>query len=255
MDCPFFVQLNERSHPMEQILYKEYIQKKKDAYGQAAAALEVREDVSWDMLRSQINSGLQLGLSQEQVDMYSTAFYSYEQMEVIKFAIYARLSSEQLMKLCDPKLDAKDMLQVLLHTEASKGLTSAVNSIAAYMDELQEIKQEHAKEEKRLQDQLQEEEKKVRELEAEIEKLKTLQQKQEIRKESKPEKRKRFGKQIDSGSFDLGSLYSLYPLVPHHSGFDLPDNTSPPLRTPSKSIWTDHAAVPVYISLPGSSFS
>ena len=56
MDCPFFVQLNERSHPMEQILYKEYIQKKKDAYGQAAAALEVREDVSWDMLRSQINS-------------------------------------------------------------------------------------------------------------------------------------------------------------------------------------------------------
>ena len=58
MDCPFFVQLNERSHPMEQILYKEYIQKKKDAYGQAAAALEVREDVSWDMLRSQINSGL-----------------------------------------------------------------------------------------------------------------------------------------------------------------------------------------------------
>ena len=141
--------------------------------------MEVREDVSWDMLRSQINSGLQLGLSQEQVDMYSTAFYSYEQMEVIKFAIYARLSSEQLMKLCDPKLDAKDMLQVLLHTEASKGLTSAVNSIAAYMDELQEIKQEHAKEEKRLQDQLQEEEKKVRELEAEIEKLKTLQQKSE----------------------------------------------------------------------------
>lgn len=205
MDCPFFVQLNERSHSMKQILYKEYIQKKKDAYGQAAAALEVREDVSWDMLRSQINSGLQLGLSQEQVDMYSTAFYSYEQMEVIKFAIYARLSSEQLMKLCDPKLDAKDMLQVLLHTEASKGLTSAVNSIAAYMDELQEIKQEHAKEEKRLRDQLQEEEKKVRELEAEIEKLKTLQQKQEIRKESKPEKRKRFGKQIDSGSFDLGS--------------------------------------------------
>lgn len=29
MDCPFFVQLNERSHPMEQILYKEYIQKKR----------------------------------------------------------------------------------------------------------------------------------------------------------------------------------------------------------------------------------
>lgn len=119
--------------------------------------------------------------------------------------IYAKLSSDQLMKLCDPKLDAKDMLQILLHTEASKGLTSAVNSIAAYMDELQEIKQEHAKEEKRLQDQLQEEEKKVRELEAEIEKLKTLQRKQEIRTDRKPEKRKRFGKQMDSGSFDLGS--------------------------------------------------
>ena len=73
------------------------------------------------------------------------------------------------------------------------------------MDELQAIKQEHTKEEKRLQDQLQEEKKKVKDLEAEIEKLQKLQQKQELRKESKPEKRKRFGKQMDSRPFDLGS--------------------------------------------------
>lgn len=176
-----------------QISYKDYIAKKQELYGEAAASGEVREDVTWDMLRSQINSGLQLGLSQEQIDMYTTAFYSYEQMEVIKFALYADLEADILVKLCDPKLETKDMIHIMLHSEETKCLTGAVNSIATYMDELQMVRQEHETVEQDLQNRLREEQEKNHLLEQKLEELNKKKKEPESRRDQ-PERRKRFGK-------------------------------------------------------------
>lgn len=176
-----------------QVSYKDYIAKKQELYGEAAASGEVREDVTWDMLRSQINSGLQLGLSQEQIDMYTTAFYSYEQMEVIKFALYANLEADILVKLCDPKLETKDMIHIMLHSEETKCLTGAVNSIATYMDELQMVRQEHETVEQDLQNQLREEQEKNHLLEQKLEELNKKKKEPESRRDQ-PERRKIFGK-------------------------------------------------------------
>ena len=176
-----------------QISYKDYIAKKQELYGEAAASGEVREDVTWDMLRSQINSGLQLGLSQEQIDMYTTAFYSYEQMEVIKFALYANLEADILVKLCDPKLETKDMIHIMLHSEETKCLTGAVNSIATYMDELQMVRQEHETVEQDLQNRLHEEQEKNHLLEQKLEDLNKKKKEPESRRDQ-PEIRKIFGK-------------------------------------------------------------
>lgn len=222
MDCPFLLQkIEERRTLVEKVSYKDYIAKKQEIYGEAAASGEVREDVTWDMLRSQINSGLQLGLSQEQIDMYTTAFYSYCQMEVIKFALYSKLESDVLVKLCDPKLDPKDMLHILLHSEETKCLTGAVNSIATYMDELQTVRQEHENAEKELKNRLKEEQEKNRLLEQKLEELNKKQKKQESRIEQ-PERKKIFGRKKNvlpeaehlPDNFDLSS----YIIDAHLSG-------------------------------------
>lgn len=68
-------------------------------YGKYLAELEEKygkdEDKSdWNRLRSQLNSGYYLGLTEEELNRYATINLSYEQREVIKFICYMKMSKE-----------------------------------------------------------------------------------------------------------------------------------------------------------------
>lgn len=81
----------------ENITNAEYIKKKKEFVMNFLAAEneEVKTD-TWNRIRSQINSGLYLGLSHQEIDMYATPEYDYSQQEIIKYAIYAGLDVHKL---------------------------------------------------------------------------------------------------------------------------------------------------------------
>lgn len=90
-----------------------YLQQKKVQYEAAKEAGQVKENVSWGAIWTEITTGFMLGLSPAQVDVYATFLYSVPQMEIIKMALYAKVPPEKQMQLCKESLSPEDMLHLL----------------------------------------------------------------------------------------------------------------------------------------------
>lgn len=90
-----------------------YLQQKKAQFEAAKEAGQVKENVSWGAIWTEITTGFMLGLSPAQVDVYATFLYSVPQMEIIKMALYAKVPPEKQMQLCKESLSPEDMLHLL----------------------------------------------------------------------------------------------------------------------------------------------
>lgn len=90
-----------------------YLQQKKAQFEAAKEAGQVKENVSWGVIWTEITTGFMLGLSPAQVDVYATFLYSVPQMEIIKMALYAKVPPEKQMQLCKESLSPEDMLHLL----------------------------------------------------------------------------------------------------------------------------------------------
>ena len=90
-----------------------YLQQKKTQFEAAKEAGQVKENVSWGAIWTEITTGFMLGLSPAQVDVYATFLYSVPQMEIIKMALYAKVPPEKQMQLCKESLSPEDMLHLL----------------------------------------------------------------------------------------------------------------------------------------------
>lgn len=90
-----------------------YLQQKKAQFETAKEAGQVKENVSWGAIWTEITTGFMLGLSPTQVDVYATFLYSVPQMEIIKMALYAKVPPEKQMQLCKESLSPEDMLHLL----------------------------------------------------------------------------------------------------------------------------------------------
>lgn len=91
---------------------KSYLEaKRKDFFNQFSG--DDAED-EWNKLRSQINSGLFLGLSHEKINKYAISNLSYEQREIIKFALFTNLPEEQINSMIKNAIDNNANEELLL---------------------------------------------------------------------------------------------------------------------------------------------
>lgn len=93
----------------------EYIDKKKQELSEKYGDDLV--DNTWNEIRSQIKSGFQLGLNEEDCDMFASPKYNYAQREVIKFACFSGISKDYVEKLIietdSRKLPYQGMIKLL----------------------------------------------------------------------------------------------------------------------------------------------
>jgi hypothetical protein len=115
------------AEPDKKLTNKEYLAKK---YKECEVdKSHTSED--WDKLRSQINSGLFLGLCHNQLDVYSSYSYDYEQREILKFAQYLGASDELIKDMSNPSIKVPEMRLKLIDGLTDQQLVSSVQEPVA----------------------------------------------------------------------------------------------------------------------------
>ena len=86
----------------------------------------------WNQVRSQINSGLMLGINKTDIRKIFTLEYNYEQREVIKLALFMGIEAKVLKKLTADKT-AKEMLLIIENSKLEDTLTGVVTKPIAML--------------------------------------------------------------------------------------------------------------------------
>lgn len=107
--------MQEITERKEELPPKEYIASKKSWFFEQNKGTFHLED-EWNMLRSQLNSGLMLGISQENIDKYAVLNYTYEQREILKFAMFTGISDTVIARM----MVKKTWGEMLAEMDASK---------------------------------------------------------------------------------------------------------------------------------------
>lgn len=126
-----------------QLSDNDYIKLKEKQFKEAAAAKQIKNDLNWTMIWSEIISGLFLGLTQSQVDIYIADFkYNLYQMEILKFAQFSDLTSERFISLANPELTKDEMLRLLFYSKDAESFEGAKASVKSLIDEMAALKNE-----------------------------------------------------------------------------------------------------------------
>ncbi len=169
----------------------DYINMIYDNHEKMYADLETDErNESWYRLRSQVNSGLALGLSKQQIDVFAKRKYDYEQREVLKYIIYAGCSKDIIVKIANPKYTASEMIVMYESGQREKSLFEAVKEpIDTISESVAGFKFEFDVYRERINLQLKEKDEKIHEIEQENERLmKEIERMEEIKQKQQKTK-------------------------------------------------------------------
>lgn len=185
---------------------KEYIEIKYKQYLQSGL-----DENSWKMLRSQINSGVALGISLDRIEIYAKITLDYAQREVLKYALYEGVEDEFVKELAESgvsaevlrvKLDDKKV-NVKMTEELSTPLQILSDSISAYKQDIDKYKEQADKEINKYKEKLEvaENETRILKEKLEFEKKSSEEQRQIIREKEKREReRKDFEERVEKAA-------------------------------------------------------
>lgn len=164
----------EESEKQPELPAMEYVAKKHEEFMQkykGNASLEEK----WNALRSQINSGLMLHVSQKDIDKYATLDYDYMQREVLKFYIWQG-ASEQLVDIMMKKETHGEMVSAYDAYKAAdrasalleKATTNITQVLQSYVDSFTAFKEDTTKRTNEYDTKIQSLEETIRSKECEI---------------------------------------------------------------------------------------
>lgn len=143
---------SEPTEPAE-ITNLQYIELKyKSVMEYLADKKEDERNETWYRIRSQINSGLFLGLKQSDIDLYANGTYDYFQMEIIKFVLFSELS--EVSGIFDPELTYQEMLLMVKASMKEEAMIGSIEeplrlisgTVDSYKAELDSYKEMHQRE-------------------------------------------------------------------------------------------------------------
>ena len=134
------------------------------------------DEKDWNMLRSQINSAVQLGIKIEKIEIFAQPVLSYEQREVLKYAIYDGAEDEFIRNLTEKGLSADVMrakiddkkADIKMSEELSTPLQILSDSITAYKQDIDKYKEQSDKILKSCRDKLEAAEEEIQNLQKQL---------------------------------------------------------------------------------------
>lgn len=109
------------------------------------------DDAAWHMLRAQINSAVQLQIDLADIDIFAVPDLSYEQREILKYALYDRQGVERdyIKQLATKKYAANELkimlndkkLEVKMNETVSTPLQILSDTITAYKKDIDNFKE------------------------------------------------------------------------------------------------------------------
>ena len=120
------------------------------------------DENNWNMLRSQINSGVALGIQLERIDIYAQTTLDYAQREVLKYALYDEIEEGYIRELAESHASAEVLrakiydkkVNIKLSEELSTPLQILSDSISTYKQDIDSYKEQADKELKMYKDKL-----------------------------------------------------------------------------------------------------
>lgn len=184
--------------------------------------IDVKEDERneiWNRIRSQINSGLFLGLKQADIDLYANGKYDYYQMEVIKFALFSSLPG--ISSILNQELTYQEMMLMIKASMKEEVMLGSIEEplrlisgmVDSYKAEFSSCKEKHRREIEEKTEENNMLEQQLQEVKSELDKTRTalqlLQEKLEEKTEQENNSRKKFSfhkkttEQIEINNMDL----------------------------------------------------
>lgn len=135
------------------------------------------DENNWNMLRSQINSGVALGIQLERIDIYAQTTLDYAQREVLKYALYDEIEEGYIRELAESHASAEVLrakiydkkVNIKLSEELSTPLQILSDSISTYKQDIDSYKEQANKDLKMYKDKLESAEIEISNLKAQLE--------------------------------------------------------------------------------------
>lgn len=188
----------------KELLPREYIARRQHSFYEQYKGKHNLDD-EWNKLRSQLNSSLMLGISQDNIDKYATLDYTYEQREVIKYAFFTGIPDTviaqmlhyktwgEMVKEMDASRISEEMTRLIDKplNVISQTLESYVNSFETFQAEMETKKKEYEMRINELELKLTEKEEEINQLYQSIEEKEKAEQEEKEKKRQEEDIRKR----------------------------------------------------------------
>lgn len=190
----------------DKITLSRYIEEKKNE----CCNVENFDEAAWHMLRSQINSAVQLQIPLTDIDIFARPDLSYEQREILKYALYDMqgLEREYISELAEKKYSASELkillndkkIEVKMNETVSVPLQILSDTITTYKEDIDSFKANALRKEREYGTRIEELEDLLKKKTEEYELLKNTyeeEQKARIKKEEQDRQQKLMDEKIE----------------------------------------------------------